>query len=64
MIKILDNFVPLNIQNKYIELLNSEEIAWFFMKDLVVKKNNINFKNENITDTFAMAHYIFLLSDL
>ena len=59
MIKVLDDFVPLKIQNKYIELLDSEEIAWFFMKDLVVKENNIDFKNENITDTFAMVHTLF-----
>ena len=59
MIKVLDDFVPLKIQNKYIELLDSEEIAWFFMKDLVVKENNIDFKNKNITDTFAMVHTLF-----
>lgn len=59
MIKVLDNFIPLKIQNKYIDLLDSQEIAWFFMKDLVVKENEFNFKNKNITDTFAMVHTLF-----
>jgi hypothetical protein len=59
MIKILDNFVPLNIQNKYIELLDSEEIAWFYTDNIIHQKENRKFINQNITKTFAHIHTLY-----
>lgn len=59
MIKTLDNFLPVSIQNRFIEKLKNENFSWFYFNDIIYGQDNKEFVNPNITKTFAFVHTLF-----
>ena len=59
MIKILDNLVPVSIQNRFIERLENENFSWFYFNDIIYGHDNKKFINQNITKTFDFVHTLF-----
>lgn len=59
MIKTLDNLVPVSIQNRFIERLNSENFSWYYFNNIIYGHDNKKIINPNITKTFAFVHTLF-----
>ncbi len=59
MIKTLDNLVPVSIQNRFIERLNSENFSWYYFNNITYGHDNKKIINPNITKTFAFVHTLF-----
>lgn len=59
MIKIIDNFLEKEIENKIKEKLNADSFPWFYYEDIIHPRSRNNLIDERITKSFALVHTLF-----